>query len=276
MYFGFGGYYVQGGMNDQGLCFDITTVPELKMRPHPEKLSVLNFGKRALERCSTVEDVICLVDEYNLSHMGMAQFLFADKTGDSVIVCPGTDGEMKAIRKEGVYQVITNFNVTYPQLGGYPCRRHKTVVEKLEKIEREEDITVGRFATILKGVQQGTAYSTVYDLSKGIVCLFHQQNFSDIVVFKLEEELEKGYHSYFIPSLFPREVQVVENPKSGELYEEHKPGDVEGSEMTGLCNAQTPASNLIVGSPFPLLGAISVSVLILTGVTRVYKRNSKR
>lgn len=279
VYFGFGGYYVQGGMNDQGLCFDITTVPELKMRPHPEKLSVLNFGKRALERCATVEEVIHLVDEYNLSHMGMAQFLFADKTGDSVIVCPGTGGEMKTIRKEGVYQVITNFNVTYPQLGGYPCWRHKMVVEKLEKIESEEDITVGRFATILKAVQQGTAYSTVYDLSKGIVCLFNQQNFSEIVVFKLEEELEKGYHSYFIPSLFTREVKFAEKPKSGTLSgtlsEEREQGEVEGSEMTGLLDAQPP-SNPIIVSPFPLLGAISIIILILVGVTLIYKRSSKR
>jgi len=283
VYFGFGGYYVQGGMNDQGLCFDITTVPELKMRPHPEKSSTLNFGRRALERCATVEEVIQLVDQYNLSHMGMAQFLFADKTGDSVIVCPGVDGEMKTIRKEGVYQVITNFNVTYPQLGGYPCWRHKTVVEKLEKIESEEDITVGRFATILKAVQQGTAYSTIYDLPKGIVCLFNQQNFSEVVVFKLKEELEKGYHSYFIPSLFTREVKFAEKPKSGgstlseELSEGREQAEVKGSEMTGLdTQPRAPSHPVTVPSSFPLLGAISIIALILVGVTLIHKRKSKR
>jgi hypothetical protein len=219
VYFGFGGYYAQGGMNDQGLCFDITTVPEWKMRPHPEKSSTLNFGERALELCATVEDVIHLVEKYNLSHLGMAQFLFADKTGDSVIVCPGIDGEMKTVRKEGIYQVATNFNVTYPTLGGYPCLRYNTATEMLEKIESEEDLTVGYFATILKAVSQNTSYSTIYDLRKGIICFFNQCNFSDIIVFNLEEELEKGYHSYYMPSFFTKETKPAEKPKFGGMEE---------------------------------------------------------
>ena len=220
VYFGFGGYYTQGGMNDQGLCFDITTVPELKMRPHPEKLSTLNFGERALKLCATVEEVVHLVEKYNFSHVGMAQFLFADKTGDSVIVCPGTDGEMKTIRKEGVYQVATNFNVTYPNLGGYPCLRYNTAVEMLEEIESEEDLTVGYCASILKAVSRGTSYSTIYDLRKGIICFFNQSNFSDIIVFNLEEELEKGHHSYYMPLLFAKKVKPAEKLKSEELSEE--------------------------------------------------------
>ncbi len=217
VYFGFSDLYAQGGMNDQGLCFDANAIPETRMKPHPEKLLILNFGRRILQQCATVEEAIQILERYDLSGLGKAQFLFADKTGDSMAVCPGPHGEIEVVRKEGIYQVTTNFNVLDPWLGGYPCWRYNAAVGMLRKIENEDDLTVEYFASILKAVyQRHTTYSTIYDPVNRVVYVYNQHNFDEAVVLNLEDELEKGYHAYRIPLLFPQKQSDQEGEPGSE------------------------------------------------------------
>jgi hypothetical protein len=255
-------------MNDQGLCFDATAIPELVMKPHPEKLRTINFGQRVLETCATVEEVVKFVEHHDLSGLGRAQFLFADRMGGSVIVCPGTDREVKTIQKEGIYQVITNFNVTYPQLGGHPCWRYNAAVRRLKEIENEEDLTVEFFESILKDVfQRITAYSTIYDSTHGIVYLYNQHNFDEVVIFNLKDELEKGYHTYSIPSLFQKESspsedveeisEVAENPDS-------QPAPIHPESLSPLASP-----------PVTLFSAILIIILILGLITLLGKKKEK-
>jgi hypothetical protein len=213
--------FPMGGMNDQGLCFDITSIPGI-MRPLPgtieealqfieqnnnlPSLTTFNPGTfcgRILETCATVEEAIRAIEQYDFLFYGEFQFLFADKTGDSMILCPDSDGKMKIIRKEGVYQAITNFNVLNPELGYYPCERYENAVYMLEKIESEDNLTVEYFTSILQKTHGGgTTYSTIYDPVQGMVYVYNHHNFGWIVVFDLDEELENGYHSYDILPLF--------------------------------------------------------------------------
>jgi hypothetical protein len=213
--------FPMGGMNDQGLCFDITSIPAT-IRPLPgtieealqfieqdtnlPALTTFNPGTfcgRILETCATVEEVIQYIAQYDFLFYGEFQFLFADKSGDSMILCPDSDGKMKIIRKEGVYQAITNFNVLNPELGHYPCDRYENAVWMLKGIEKEDDLTVDYFTSILQKTHSGgTTYSTIYDPVENMVYMYNQHNFGWIVVFDLEEELEKGYHSYEVLPLF--------------------------------------------------------------------------
>jgi hypothetical protein len=264
VYFGFSDFFAQGGMNDQGLCFDATAIPGLPLKAHPEKLRIINFGERVLEQCATVEDIIPFIEQYDLSSLGKAQFLFADKRGDSVIVCPRIEGEMKAIQKEGVYQVITNFNVTYPRLGGYPCWRYSRCIEMLKKIENKDDLTVEYFVSILKAVyQRSTTYSSVYDLKNGLVYLYNQHNFDEVVILNVEEELEKGYHSYFIPSLFPRE-QLKESEEQPE--EESQESTTQEPEHTeGETPPEGPTTHQEEPSPVPFI-LFSTFLAVILGI----------
>lgn len=270
VYFGFWDYPVQigrfpmGGMNDQGLCFDITSVPAT-IRPLPEtieealhfieqsstlpSLTTFNGGEfcgRILETCATVEEVIQVIEQYDILFYSEYQFLFADRTGDSMILCPSPDGEMKVVRKEGVYQVITNFNVLNPGLGQYPCERYDNAVWMLKDIESEDDLTVEYFASILKKTHSGgTTYSTIYDPVHGEVYLYNHHNFNWVAVFDLEDELEKGYHSYdVLPLLRER----------GETF----PKEPESEELPAL--------------PFNLFCAVLTIVLILVAITLLWKR----
>ena len=164
-----------------------------------------------------------------------------------MILCPGPDGEMKVVRKEGVYQVITNFNVLNPGLGQYPCERYENAVWMLKDIEHEDDLTVEYFTSILKKTHSGgTTYSTIYDPVNSIVYLYNHHNFDWVVVFDVNDELEEGYHSYDVLPL---------------MRERGKPFPLKREE-----SEESPAP------PFTLVCAILVSVLVLAVITLLWKR----
>ena len=52
-----------------------------------------------------------------------------------------------------------------------------------------------------------TIYSNVYDLKNRTIYLYHYHDYENVKVFRLDEELAKGYHAYVLADLFP------ENPK---------------------------------------------------------------
>ncbi|MGC1122577.1 MAG: linear amide C-N hydrolase [Candidatus Methanofastidiosia archaeon] len=242
VYFGFRnypilrGHFPMGGMNDQGLCFDITSIPESKMGSYPGKLPVVNggvFGETVLKNCKTIEEAVQFIERYDLSSFGDMQFLFADRAGNSMVLCPGTDGKMKVIKKAGVYQVTTNFNLLQRNQG-YPCWRYNTASEMLAEIKNEDDLTVEYFLEILKATcNQATTYSTIYDPVHGIAYFYNKQNFEDVAVFDLKDELEKGSHSYDAFRLFPKK-------NSEDLEESESPGEVKESEEPEPVSKWTP------------------------------------
>jgi hypothetical protein len=272
-YFGFhdypipNGHFPMGGMNEKGLCFDITSVPET-MIPLPEtteealqfienynkyfSMISLNggvFGEKILETCASVEEAIELIEQYPLLFYGDYQYLFADRHGDSIVLSPGPDGKMEIVRKEGIYQVITNFNIITPELGQYPCRRYENAELMLKKIEDEDDLTAEFFTSILERTSSGgTTYSTIYDLVKGKIYLYNHHKFNWVVKFDLEDELEEGYHYY--------EVASILRERGG-----------------------TPSEILIESSKPPLIIfcglLISVLVFVVTGIFWKRKKNKK-
>lgn len=210
VYFGFhdypipNGHFPMGGMNEKGLCFDITSVPET-MIPLPETIEealqfienyyqhvpmiTLNggvFGEKILETCENVEEAIEYIEQYPLLFYRDYQYLFADRTGDSMVLSPSPDGTMKVVRKEGMYQVITNFNIITPELGHYPCKRYENAEWMLKKIEGEDDLTVEFFTSILEKTSSGgTTYSTIYDLVKGKIHLYNHQIYTSYLMAEL-------------------------------------------------------------------------------------------
>jgi hypothetical protein len=271
VYFGFRnypimrGHFPMGGMNDQGLCFDITSIPECRMSPYPGKLPVVNggvFGETVLRNCKNIEEAVQFIEQYDLSSLGDMQFLFADAEGNSMALCPGTDGKMKVVRKAGVYQVTTNFNLLQRNQG-YPCWRYNTASEMLSQIKSEDDLTVEYFLEIVRATcNQGTTYSTIYDPVHGIAYFYNKQNFEDVAVFYLKEELEKGNHSYDAFKLFPKKG-------SGEPEESESPGEVKESEEPEPVSEWTSLGSLSV-----FLYVIPVIALVILAAF-VYRRMKK-
>lgn len=213
VYEGFDFLGIQGGMNDKGLFFDYNALKFSKMNPSPEKLSIKGWRwlmNKIMSECATVEDVISLLDKYNLGWWGANQVMYADATGASAVIGAKKNGDLSIVRKKGDYQVSTNFNLANPEFGGvYPCSRYDIANEMLEKMEV---LSVDYFEKILAATHQEAAYPTVYslicDLTNNEIYIYNFHNFEEKVKFNLEEEFKKGEHSIEILSLFPRKTHA--------------------------------------------------------------------
>ena len=99
--FGYNTVLPQGGMNDKGLFFDLTFVPQ-RIGKYYNKKDVYkgSLMELALETCSTVAEVIDLYEKYDRSYMSY-EALYADRDGNSVIIETDT-----IIIKKGNYQII--------------------------------------------------------------------------------------------------------------------------------------------------------------------------
>ncbi len=203
IYFGYHDGVFQGGMNDQGLFYDGLATRPLKVTKSLDKeIYQGNLIDKAMAECATVEEVIEVFDQYNLEFMETFMLFFGDKTGNSIII----EGD-EVIRKQGKYQISTNFYQSKTKAGEYPCDRYKIANEMLENTE---EVTIDYFRRILAATHQEgrfpTQYSNIYDLKQGIVYIYHFHNFENVVRIDLQEELKKGERSIDLPSLFPRTI----------------------------------------------------------------------
>jgi PKD domain-containing protein len=198
-------HVLAGGMNEQGLFYESYVTPLLFASFEPFKpplfLSPVTY---LMETCSTVDEVIAYLESHNLFFLNYllcsGQLFVIDKTGDAAII----EGDM-IIRKEGNFQVCTNFLQSNPDLGNYPCWRYETACLMLENMT---EVTVSYVRSILNATHQEgfTQYSTICDLQEGIIHLHHFHNYSKSIQLNLQEEINKGKHSYYLPSLFEPET----------------------------------------------------------------------
>lgn len=202
VYFGFSNLFPQGGMNERGLVFDGFATAPFKVKNQQGKPKFEgNLTDKVMSECSTVREVIDIFKRYNLEYLDRAMFMFADASGDSVII----EGE-KFIRKKGDFQVVTNFYQSELEEGQEaPCPRYKLAVAMLKESPAELDACRKVLAAVHnEGDWGGTQYSNIYDPAKKIVYLYHFHNFENVFVIDLEKELKQGKHEWDLPALFPK------------------------------------------------------------------------
>jgi penicillin V acylase-like amidase (Ntn superfamily) len=201
VYLGYDNLYPQGGMNERGLAFDGFATAKYPM--HEQEGKVVFHGRlldEVMATCATVEDVIAMLSRYDLRMLESAMLMYCDKSGDSVIV----EGD-EFVRKEGSFQVVTNFYQSRQAGDRGICPRFDAAVERLEGA-KEVSLPLCR-KVLAATAQEGdtpTQYSNVFDLEKGLIYLYHFHDFEDVVAFDLEEELKKGAHVLEIARLFPQ------------------------------------------------------------------------
>jgi len=199
----------QGGMNDKGLFFDFALCPKSDPPKFSFKKKIASFSlpENLLAECATVDEAITWLKQYNILFI-RSHIMLADRGGNSAVI-EWVDGEMRIIRKTNDCQIITNFWLSHPELGNYPCWRYSEVTEMLEK---RRNLSVECFASILKkasqyertgsGEESGTIYSNVYDLTNGEVHIYFKRDFTNPLKVNLKSELIKGNHSYKLKALF--------------------------------------------------------------------------
>jgi len=201
----------QGGMNDQGLFLDWALCPKSKIPrfSFKKKIATFSLPDKLLAECSTVEEGIKWLKHYTFLYI-RSHIMLVDKNGNSAVV-EWVEGELKVIHKKGRYQIITNFWLSHPELGNFPCTRYNKITEMLENMD---SISVNYFKSILKKVtnynktdnekESGTIYSNIYDLGNGEVYIYYKRDFENAVKFNLENELAKGKQVYTLRALFSK------------------------------------------------------------------------
>jgi len=198
------------GLNTQGLFFDLYSTPNHPIVDSKDK-PIFNstdpdyyqyaLNVYCLATCTTVEETLAVIDQYNLEVLYNSQLFIADKYGDAAII-EGDD----IVRKTGDFQVVTNFLQCHPELGWYPCWRYNLAVSMLGNMT---ELTVDYFRDILDAVHlegsNPTRYSNIYDLKQGVIHVYDLHNYEKVVDIDLESELAKGERVIYLHSLFEPE-----------------------------------------------------------------------
>lgn len=200
MYVGFDNLAPQGGMNERGLWFDAFAAAPLDVAHPPGKPAAsLVILDEVMSRYATVEEVIRHYESHDRSFLRSAVLMYADASGDSVVIEPGA-----IVRKKGRYQVQTNFHQSLPK-PEYQCDRFRIATGMLDRAG--DDISVDLFRRILAAAhsegKDATLYSNIYDLKHRVMYLYNFHNFESVVKFDLAAELKKGQRILEIPALFP-------------------------------------------------------------------------
>lgn len=193
----------QGGMNDQGLFVDILAVRLTDWVNEPGKEDFEeDVIRHSLSRFATVGEVIDFFQKYDVD-LSNIRFAFADAIGESVIIEWGK-GELQFLKREKPYQIATNFIFSENEKPTERCTRYKLAEQILSGPEQPSVDLIRRVlsATSFQAYYCKTMYSNICDLKNKKLCLYHFHNFEEVVEFDLVSELQKGRHSYAIPSLF--------------------------------------------------------------------------
>ena len=193
----------QGGMNEAGLFLDMNAVNPTGWQPDPNKPTFNDcIIDHLLSYCATIEDVVSFFRRSNVP-LDNIRVPAADANGGSVIIEWAHD-EVQFVYKEGDYQISTNYvQSNYERIEDYPCQRYKIADQILKNADRVDlDIVRAALSATHFETLAQTLYSNICDLKRKVIYLYHFHNFEEVVVFDLDEELQKGEAAYPIPSLF--------------------------------------------------------------------------
>ena len=258
----------QAGMNGAGLGFGLTSVPEVRLNPHPDRMfsDVADGGLyyKILKQCATVDEALELAQNYELERMSY-QILLADANGDAATISPGADGELSFLRKGETekYLAASSFNLAAPmrKTRSDNFKRYETVQYMLGKLERDRDATVSFCTSVLSGVRRErgvyfgsyTVYSSVFDLKTRTAHLYFLSRFHEAVELNLSKELARGEH-------FIRLADMISTKTRDEA-------------LTGYRSVQTKSLIVLVVSG---IGALLTLFLLGLAVMRVVRRLKRK
>lgn len=206
----FGCFYVSNGtswvlcgINDQGLFLGDNSVRDTGWSPDPSKKEYLDNPRlQILQTCATVGDVRHFFETYDVSLLKGLRFPISDRSGASMVV-EYAEGKVRFITENQWYQVSTNFlRTTYPG-DNVPCNRF---IKATQIFKSANELNVPLIHSILKETHQegtyATKFSCIYDLKSKIIHLYYNHDFEHTIIFNLDEELNKGPHSFSIFGIF--------------------------------------------------------------------------
>ena len=204
-----------GGINDQGLCLDMTAVAETQIQLDPNKPDYEgSYFIEMLRECSTVEEAKLWVNSYDLLLLNWQQAHIADSTGDATVIGLNDNGKLWMTNKSEDYLVSTNINLA--QSEHHHAERYDTMVSMLNSTS---ELTLDYCQEILQTVSaSATMYSYICDQQNGLIYLYSHGDFERMVILNITDELAAGDHSYDIERLVSQQTgQPSSSDTLGEL-----------------------------------------------------------
>lgn len=192
-----------GGMNDQGLCLDMTTVSKTQIQLDPNKPDYEgSYFIDMLRECTTVEEAKLWVRSYDLLLLNWQQAHIADDTGDAVVIGLDDSGDLWMTNKSEDYLVSTNFNLA--QSEPHYVERYDTIVSMLSTMS---ELTLDYCQEILQTVSaSATMYSYICDQQNRLLYLYSRSDFERFAILDIADELAAGDHSYDIEKLVSQQT----------------------------------------------------------------------
>ena len=175
------------GMNEHGLVVGMAAIPHAEPPLDPRKVSIgeIQVIRLLLDRAKNVDEGIELIKEFNVEMTEPnIHYLLADRMGNSAIV-EFVSGEMKILRSDEPWQVITNFVIHgLGTLNDVSCSRYSSAYDTLSDVRGS--VSTEEAMNILKGSSQtSTVWSIVYNMETGEIHIAVGGDFAHIFTFKV-------------------------------------------------------------------------------------------
>jgi choloylglycine hydrolase len=192
--------FAQGGINEKGLFFDAAVTPEqekIEGYGNPKN----NLGDNILASCSTVEDALRFLESEKIA-LNNSHMMFGDKTGKAVIV-EWVNGERKLNWIKDNKLIMTNYLLTEPEAGNFPCYRYNSIEERISEMEKSgEEINLLKVGnTFGQAVQPpkeseegrvgGTVYTSFIDITDNKFFLSYKLSNENVIKLDLNIEFDK-------------------------------------------------------------------------------------
>jgi len=193
--------FAQGGINETGLFFDAAVTPaqeKIKGYGNPKG----NLGDKILASCSTVEEALIFLEKEKIA-LDKSHIMFGDKTGKAVVV-EWVDGERKLHWIEDNKLIMTNYLLSEPEAGNFPCYRYKSIEERISEMEKSgEEINLLKVGNTFGQAAQpprkneegrvgGTVYTSFIDITDNKFFLSYKLSNENVIKLDLNIEFNKN------------------------------------------------------------------------------------
>lgn len=192
--------FAQGGINENGLFFDAAVTPEqekIEGYGNPKK----NLGDKILAYCSTVEEALVFLEKEKIA-LNKSHMMFGDKTGKAVVV-EWVNGERKLHWMKDNKLVMTNYLLSVPEAGNYPCYRYESIQSRIAEMEKNQGEinllkvgnTFGQAGQPARELQEGriggTVYTSFIDITDNKFFLSYKLSNENVIKLDLSTEFAK-------------------------------------------------------------------------------------
>ncbi|MDD3349735.1 MAG: carcinine hydrolase/isopenicillin-N N-acyltransferase family protein [Eubacteriales bacterium] len=167
-------FYPLAGMNNKGLAVSTYSVPVCEPSSDADRPSLIwpLAIRMLLDQAASVDEAITLLNQYNIlieEGNGM-QFFIGDAGGDSAII-QWIDGEIIPLKKDGDWQVVTNFiQQDAPDFEFQNCWRYQkaenVLMEHANKMTAESSMKLLADTSQSGTAGDGTQFSVVFNLTE--------------------------------------------------------------------------------------------------------------